>query len=592
MSEQRTQRRLAAILAADVVGYSRLMEQDEAATLAMLKARRKEVLEPLCTRFQGRVFKVTGDGVLVEFASAVNAVECAIELQREMAVASSELPDARRIVLRVGVNLGDVMSEGGDLYGDGVNIAARLERIAEPGSVVVSGSAYDYVKNKVTARFEDIGPQTLKNITQPVRAYRVADTPPVEIPIRRTAGDKPSIAVLPFVNMSDDPGQDYFAEGIAEDIIMDLSRFRSLLVISRPSSFAYKGRSVSSQVIGQELGVQYIVEGSIRRAESRVRVTAQLIDAETGNHLWGERYDRRVEDIFSVQDDVTQSIVANVASRLDDVSSERAHRKDLEQLSIYDVLLQGRYFLNRGSKDDILHARELYERVLEMDPSNARAHVGVAWSYVNEAGSDWTEDAKAAARRAFEMAIKAVDLDSWDSEAHLILAWGHLRAQSNFDLAASRVENAIRLNPNDCNNYCFKSWLLTCAGDTSAGITCAQEALRRNPLLPNDCLHTVGFAEYLAGRYEQALSAFGQMSSSRHLDISALMAACYAELGRTNDARTQAEEFRRRIASELAVSPTQDAGTWRAYWARRTPLKDFAQLDRLLGSLRRAGLPN
>jgi adenylate cyclase len=591
MQEERVQRRLAAILAADVVGYSRLMGQDEAGTLATLKGRRREVLEPLCTRHQGRVFKVTGDGVLVEFGSAVNAVQCAIDLQQEMAGANGELPDGRSIVLRIGVNLGDVMIDGGDLYGDGVNIAARLERIAEPGSVLISGTAFDYVRNKVTARFEELGPQALKNIDEPVRVYRVTDTPRVNVPASQTASDKPSIAVLPFVNMSGDPAQDYFAEGIAEDIIMDLSRFRSLLVISRPSTFTYKGRSVSAQTVGRELNVQFVVEGSLRRAGNRVRVTAQLIDAETGTHLWGERYDRDAEDIFSVQDEVTQSIVANVAGRLDDAGGERALRKRSEQLSVYDILLQGRYFLNRGSKNDILHARELYERALGMEPGNARAHVGLAGTYLQEAASDWTENAAAAAKRVLDTARKAIELDNRDSEAHLFLAWASLRAQSNHDLAASQVESAIKLNPNDCHNYCFKSFLLTCSGDPGSGIVCAHEALRRNPLLPNDCLYGIGFAEYLAGQYEQALSTFGQMSSSRHLDVCALMAACYAELGRSDNARLQVEEFVHRATSELTVSPLHDATAWREYWTRRTPLRDVAQLDHLLDSLRKAGLP-
>ena len=413
--------------------------------------------------------------------------------------------------------------------------------------------------------------------------------PPVREPAASVA--KPSIAVLPFVNLSGDPAQDYFAEGIAEEIILDLGRFRSLLVISRPSSFSYKGRSVSAQTVGRELNVQYAVEGSVRRAGGRLRVIAQLIDAETGSHLWGERYDRDAEDIFSVQDEVTQSIVANVAGRLDDVGSERALRKRSEQLSIYDILLQGRYFLNRGSETDVIHARELYEHALGMEPTNARAHVGLAWTYVYEADSYWTENATAAARRAFGIASKAIELDSHDSEAHLILAGVYLKVQSNFDLASSQVESAIRLNPNDCYNYCFKSWLSTCSGDPDGGIACAQEALRRNPLLPDGCLHGIGFAEYLAGRYEQALSTLGQMSSTRHLDICAFMAACYVELGRVDDARLQVEEFRHRAASELTVSPIGSATAWRAYWVKHAPLKDVAQLDRFLDSLRKLGLP-
>jgi TolB-like protein len=306
MPEERFQRRLAAILAADVVGYTRLMSQDEAGTLSALRDRRKNVLEPLVAQHQGRVFKVIGDGVLIEFGSAVNAVECAVELQHRMSAANDDLPESRRIVLRIAVNLGDVIVEGGDLYGDGVNVAARLEKLAEPGQVLVSGMAFEYVRNKVTVRFEDLGARTLKNIAEPVRVYQVAGMPRMPVASAETASDKPSIAVLPFVNRSGEPEQDYFAEGITEDIITELSRFRSLLVISWPSSFVYKGRSVSVQTVGRELGVDYVVEGSVRRAGDRVRVTVQLIAAESGTQLWSERYDRNLEDIFGVQDEVTQ----------------------------------------------------------------------------------------------------------------------------------------------------------------------------------------------------------------------------------------------------------------------------------------------
>jgi len=292
MAEERVRRRLAAILAADVVGYSRMMERDEAGTLAALKQRRKATLEPLVARHQGRVFKVTGDGVLVQFDSAVNAVECAIELQQEMATANQSLPDDRHIILRIGVNLGDVIVEGSDLYGEGVNVAARLESIVEPGGILVSGTAHDYIRNKIKVRFDDLGPQTLKNITEPVRAYRVSDTPVVAAAAISHAADKPSIAVLPFANMSGDSAQDYFSDGITEDIITELSCNHGLLVIARNSSFQYRAAAVDVKRIGRELGAQYVVEGSVRRGGEHVRITAQLIDAATGGHVWAHRYDR------------------------------------------------------------------------------------------------------------------------------------------------------------------------------------------------------------------------------------------------------------------------------------------------------------
>jgi len=315
MAEERVQRRLAAILAADVVGYSRLMEQDEEGTLAALKGRRREVLEPLAAHHQGRVFKVTGDGVLVEFASAVNAVQCAVDLQQAMAAANGDQPDDRHIVLRIGINLGDVMVEGSDLYGDGVNIAARLEAIAEPGGILVSGTAHEHIKNKIKVGFDDLGSQTLKNIAEPVRAYRVTGTPAVTVAASKPATDKPSIAVLPFTNMSGDPDQQYFSDGITEDIITELSRFHGLFVIARNSSFQYRDKAVDVRLVARELGVQYLVEGSVRRMANRIRITAQLIDARTGSHMWSERFDCSISELFEVQDEVARTIVATLRVR-------------------------------------------------------------------------------------------------------------------------------------------------------------------------------------------------------------------------------------------------------------------------------------
>src|SRR5262245_17907635 len=335
MAQERLQRRLAAILAADVVGYSRLMETDEAGMLAALKARRKEVLEPLAAKHKGRVFKVTGDGVLVEFASAVNAVQCAVELQQGMAAANDGQAKDTQVVLRIGVSLGDVMVEGGDLYGDGVNIAARLETIAEPGGIIVSEDAHRQVRNKLHIGFEDLGPQSLKNIAEPVRAYRVAGTPAVEI-AAKPSSDKLSIAVLPFVNMSGDPEQQYFSDGITEDIITELSRFRELFVIARNSSFRYRDKANDLRLIVGELAVQYIVEGSIRTAGGRVRITAGVVDIASGNQLWTEHYDRNLQDIFAIQDEVAQAIAATVEGRVTSTGAQRSRRKPTRDLAAYD----------------------------------------------------------------------------------------------------------------------------------------------------------------------------------------------------------------------------------------------------------------
>jgi adenylate cyclase len=374
MAEERSKRRLAAILAADVVGYSRLMEADEAGTLAALKTRRKQVLEPLVAKHQGRVFKVTGDGVLVEFASAVNAAQCAVELQQAMAAANEGQAEDRQIVLRIGVNLGDVMVEGSDLYGDGVNIAARLERIAEPGGILVSGTAYDHVASKVKVSFEDMGTQTLKNIAQPVRAYRVGDMPATSVLGLKPVSDKPSIAVLPFTNMSGDLEQEYFADGIVEEIITALSRMRWLTVIARNSSFTYKDRSVDVKQIGRELGVRYVLEGSVRKATDKVRIVGQLIDTSTGMHLWADKFEGRLQDIFDLQDQVTASVVGAIAPKIESAEIERSKHKPTESLDAYDYYLRGMAALIQVTKESSQEALTWFNRAIEADPGFASAY--------------------------------------------------------------------------------------------------------------------------------------------------------------------------------------------------------------------------
>jgi TolB-like protein len=383
MAEERPQRRIAAILAADIVGYSRLMEQDESGTLAALKARRRSLLEPLVARYLGRIFKVTGDGVLVEFASAVNAVQCAVDLQDGMTAANGDLPQDRHIVLRVGVNLGDVIVEGGDLYGDGVNIAARLEAIAEPGGILVSGTAYDHIRNKVKIRLDDLGPQSLKNIGEPVRAYRVAG-PAAAAMILKAASDKPSVAVLPFTNMSGDPEQQYFSDGITEDIITALARFHSLFVIARNSSFQYRDKAIDVKRVGRELGAHYIVEGSVRKIGLRIRITAQLVDAATGNHLWAEHYDRELQDIFAIQDEVVMTIVGRLAGQVETAGIGLMRRKRTENLAAYDYLLRGIENRNRFSDNDIDQALLMFRNAIALDPDFAQAYADLSLALVND----------------------------------------------------------------------------------------------------------------------------------------------------------------------------------------------------------------
>jgi adenylate cyclase len=377
MPEERAQRRLAAILAADVVGYSRLMERDEAGTLAALKTRRRNVFQPSIARHRGRIVKVMGDGVLVEFASAVDAVECAVALQEAMEAVNHDIPDDRRIVLRIGINLGDVMVEGQDLYGDGVNIAARLEALADAGSVFISQMVFSHVKGKTNLDFEDLGERSLKNMVEPVRVYRLsgpatlptgAATAKVDLP------SKPSIAVLPFVNMSDDRDQEYFSDGTTEDIITELSRFPSLLVIARNSSFQYRGKAEDLRRVGRELGARYIVEGSVRRLGTQFRITTQLIDSQTGQHLWADRYDRKIDHLFDTQDEVVRAVVGTLEHRVAESEAVGARRRAPQNWAAYDYVLQSRQFTDRY---DAMASEAPLRRALELDPTLAEAYARI-----------------------------------------------------------------------------------------------------------------------------------------------------------------------------------------------------------------------
>ena len=386
MAEERVQRRLAAILAADVVGYSRLMQRDEAGTLAALKVRRSEVLQPVVSKHRGRIVKLMGDGVLIEFASAVDAVECAVQLQEAMAAANAGSPSDRWIVLRIGVNLGDVIVEGSDLYGDGVNIAARLEALAEPGRVYVSRTVFNHVRGKVSVVFEDLGEQSLKNMAEPVRVYRVSGTPAPALQAvvgQLAAPSRPSIAVLPFTNMSGDPEQGYFSDGITEDIITELSRFREILVIARNSSLQYRDKALDVKRVGRELGVRYLVEGSVRKVGDRVPITAQLLEAATGNHLWVERYDRELSDIFAVQDELVRAISGVIPGQLDRFTVEALRRKPPDNLTAYDCELRGRWAPAHWS-EGLSVALEWFEKAAKADPNYAMAHAGMALVYAYE----------------------------------------------------------------------------------------------------------------------------------------------------------------------------------------------------------------
>ena len=478
MVDPRPHRRLAAIVVADVVAYSRLMELDEAGTLAALKERRRNLLEPIVRSHLGRVVKYIGDGVLIEFASALNATLAAVELQEKMAEANAALDEERRIFLRIGINLGDIMGEGSDIFGDGVNVAARLEAIADPGGICVSGKVRDEVYGRLELAFEDMGEQALKNIARPVRAFKVGNVTQASVGRASRLPDKPSIAVLPFANMSGDADQQYFSDGITEDIITELSRSRSLFVIARNSSFQYRDKAVDVRRIARDLGVRYIVEGSVRKFGNRVRITAQLIDAVPGNHLWSERFDRRIEELFEIQDEVTQTITAALLGRLEEAEILASASKRPGSLAAYDCLLRGIQHLRGYGADDNRLARELFEQAVAVDPKYGLAHAYLALSLLVE--NKYGAAPNPIKNRALEIATEAVRLDPRESRCHTFLGQVY-RFRDEYDLAVPHLERGIELNPNDTTGLIYLAAVLVSRGAPKKALNCAVAQLGSTP---------------------------------------------------------------------------------------------------------------
>jgi TolB-like protein len=573
MAGDRVQRRLAAILAADVVGFSRLMEADEAGTLVALKARRKDILEPLVAKNQGRIFKVTGDGVLVEFASAVNAVQCAIDLQQAFDNANDDLPEERRIVLRVGVNLGDVMVEGGDLYGDGINIAARLQALAEPGGILVSSTAHDHVRNKLKTGFEDLGPQSLKNLAEPVRALRVAGTSAAALAPPKVPANKPSIAVLPFTNMSGDPEQQYFSDGITEDVITELSRFRSLFVIARNSSFQYRDKAVDIRRVARELGVQYVVEGSIRKLGNNLRITAQLIDAATGNHLWAERFDSGLDEVFAVQDEIVRKIVARLEGRLATSIAEQTRRKPTQNMAAYECVLRGiKTLLGYGADDNKL-ALGLFRRAMELDPEYARARAYCALTQV--VMHDYNAPAEVFSH-ALSLATSAVELDENDSRCQWVLGIIY-HYHGNLNRGERHYQRAIALNPSDANAIASYGRVLVSLGRGDEGIDQMRSAIRLNPYHPDWYSLELGSAFYAMRRYDDAVETLTRMNETGFWRL-CYLAAALAQMGRLDEARnTVAEAQRRRPDFSIAKLRFSELAA--------------TEVEHFIDGMRKAGLP-
>jgi TolB-like protein/class 3 adenylate cyclase/Tfp pilus assembly protein PilF len=579
MAEERVQRRLAAIVVADVVGYSRLMEEDEVSTLAVLKERRATILQPVVRAHGGRIAKVMGDGVLLEFPSAVNAVSGAIELQRKMEDSNAALAEARRIVLRIGINLGDVVIDGGDLYGDGVNIAARLQSLAEPGTIYVSAGIRDQVKRKLAFDFDDLGPKSLKNITEPVHVYRVLYQPAVatgqEGKVALPLPAKPSIAVLPFINLSGEVEQNVFTDGLTEDLITDLSRNASLFVIARHSTFAYKGKSVDIRVIARDLGVRYILEGSARRAAGRVRINVQLIDAVGGDHLWAERFDRSLEDIFGVQDEVTVKIVEALVGRLAALPA----RNRPKSLEAYDICLRGRSLISAytSSPEAIREAEMLLNQAVSIDPDYAEAFRWLAFVHWQL----WAHSIDPTAEnrsRGLELARKAVALDENDAASHWI--FGYLLAyEKRWPESDGEFAAAFALEPNQPDALVMWSELAAFAGRAPEAIEIIQRALRLNPHPAGWYYWQLGLAHYADRQYEEAVKIL-RMEATYRSASRRILAAGLAQLGRRDEAMREADLF-------IATTPKFTI----AHWAAAQPARDAETVERFVEGYRMAGLP-
>lgn len=579
------ERRLAAILAADLVGYSRLMQADESGTLRRLTALREQILEPLIARHRGRVVKLIGDGLLVEFASLVEATECALAWQAAVAEQESEGEASARLSFRIGVNLGDIIVADDDIYGDGVNVATRLEQLAEPNGICLSGDAYRQVRGKIEAAFEDLGEQEVKNITEPIRVYRVSSARSVDAGAaprsRPPLGERPSIAVLPLSNMSGDPEQEYFADGITEDIITYLSRFRGLLVIGEKSSFHYKGKTAEPRTIAKDLGAQYLVQGSLRRAGGRIRLTVQLVEAETGVRLWAERYDREVGDLFVLQDEIVESIVQTLVGRLTSAGAKHASRKAPQNLAAYDYVLQARAIIS-DSRENLQRCRALYEKAIELDPECGHAYAGLAATYSFEWTSGWSESMEETLDKAVSLAQKAAALDDLDSVAQRRLAVFQL-FKGEREQAEVHLDRALSLNPNDADAMAYRALFLIYAGDPDGALAELSRATRRNPFHPTWYYWLFGLAHYAARRYQEAVAPLLRAIDSfpnfvaphRHL------AACYAQLGQ----RAKAERERAKI---LELEPSFTI----AKIARTFAYRDPADLEHYCEGLRKAGLPD
>ncbi len=585
MAEERVNRKLAAILAADVVGYSRLMGADEEGTLSALKLHRQTVFDPAVAAHNGRVVKLIGDGTIAEFGSVVDAVNCALAVQRAGDTAPEQDANRPRIVLRIGINLGDVIIEGDDIYGDGVNIAARLEPLAEPGGICVSSIVNESIGNRVDAAFRDAGDISVKNIDRPIRIWKWHPDAGGAAAARHDAA-KPaataSIAVLPFTNMSGDPEQEYFSDGISEDIITDLSKIAGLIVIARNSTFTYKGQAVDVRTVGRDLGVRAVLEGSIRRAGNRVRITAQLIDATTGAHLWAERYDRDVTDIFAVQDDVTRRIVDALKVTLTPADKAKLAGDETANIEAYESAMRGREVLmgNPKNRESFHKAKALFLRAIAADPNFGKAYAGLAFAYMFDYQNRWSEDPDSSLPLAKQYAETAIEKNPKEPLARVVAAVV-ATFDRDLDRAKEQVDLALSLNPNFSLAYNVLGGIYSYSGRPLEAIAMIERAMRLDPNNSSQYLHFLGTAYLLAGKYETAATLLKQrIAFVPGTDFSrALLTSALGHLGEIEEAR--------RVWKELQeINPNY---SFRDHFSR-LPYKNQADVERIAEGLKKAGI--
>jgi TolB-like protein/class 3 adenylate cyclase len=554
----RVQRRLAAVLAADVAGYSRLMGADEEGTLARLKSLRKTLVDPAIADHRGRIVKTTGDGILVEFASAVDAAKGAAELQRSMATENTDVPPEERIDFRIGIHVGDIIVDETDIFGEGVNIAARLEAIAEPGGICISDDAQRQIRGKINLTFEDMGPQPLKNIAEPIRAWQLKIDKTAPSTARHQAvelalPDKPSIAVLPFQNMSGDPEQEYFADGVVEEIITALSRFKMLFVIARNSSFTYKGKPVDVKQVGRELGVRYVLEGSVRKAGNKIRITGQLIDAATGAHLWADRFNGGLEDIFDLQDQVTANVVGAIAPEIEQAEIERIKRKSTNNLDAYDYFLQGMASFNLSTAEGIENSLKNFHKAIELDPNFATACGWATIAYARRKQGLWMTDVNVETAEGMRLARRAIELGKDDAVALATGGFGLAFLGGELDAGLALTDRALALNPNFAAAWMGSGWIRAYVGDPDTAVRHLSHAMRLSPrdLNITQIYMAMSLAMRCAERYDEAALWATKVLQEHPRYVAAILnyAIATALAGRVEEARVA-------LSRAMQIDPT------------------------------------